>query len=402
MRKYIFNMDTATGGGASAMDGIDVADIRGDGTSKKLIDGSLCFIVGEVDGESKVYIARDVATPTANGDESILPIANSLGFEWQLTMHVDRSDGDMPSGYLVWSSDETVPAGFELYRRRNFVTDLLVTLAPWSGSFVWDTMVGLHADYLYMVDPGNAYACRYDLVLGGIDATIAQPPAAMSVTTSETVGTKIYIFDSANGVTRTYDMDTNLWGTAAVVPGNARNDLRSCVAGTKIYIGGGIEVVGSAFVRAIYEYDTVLDTYTYKADMPGVWESYGLAYNSDNSLVYIFTDSDPTDIVSFNPSTLVFDDTLSACPILLATITGSAHYNSTLGLCIGLDYYNTYGYDADTDTWAGNLPFNLFLWPGDYGTYYDIDSDTFYIVHEDSGMHLYRNKTIEVAKVRKI
>lgn len=391
MRKFFFNKTIATGGGATAMDGIDTVDVTGDGSNRKLVDGSVCFIIGEADGESKIYVARKVTTPTADTDKVILPVSNSEKFEWQLVLHADLFDGEPPTGYLIETQGATIPAGYDLYYRKSAISNLLTDLAPWVGTKALNAVMGTYQDYLYLIDGSvNNISARYDLVLGGDDQSVTNPPAAISEFTARNViGTKIYFFDSKNSVTRTFDMNGHTWGLKATLTGDARDKVVSCYDGSKVYLCGGYKVSDSSFVRAIYEYDPGLDTYTYKTDLPGTWEALDMVYNSDDGLIYILTEDAPTSIVSYNSSTNVFDETLADAPQDIGYSHHNTFYNSNYGLIVKLIHEKSFGYDYVTDTWGSDLPYKFDAF-SNTGAFFDTVAQVCYAALGPTTYELYR------------
>ncbi|NIT54924.1 MAG: hypothetical protein GWN00_01350 [Aliifodinibius sp.] len=392
MKKIIFNKDTATGGGATAMDGIDTSDYRGDSSYKELPEGSFCFVIGETPGESKIYVAKKAEkVPTPDGDRVIVPVDNDLQMEWHLILHATKEDGEMPAGYLGWS--DTVLPGYSFYHRGAHRYEVFDTLGGWGYSNPENPIMILHGDIMFFIDPVYATNTSYDVILGVEDNTVANPPASMDITGRVVYDSKIWVFDSDN-TPRTYDMDGDVWGTFTAIPGAERTNIMAANVGTdKSYIFGGYLVSDSSYTRIVYEYDHTSDLYTVKASLPGTWEAKGATYNPLDGKIYIVTDENPTGIVSYDPGTNTYDTTLASSSRQLDRLGYGylGHFDTYRGLVVNFGNQWAEGYDYITDTWNEDMPYDINLSMAYFpAVYYDTVNEIAYVYKQSGWADLYR------------
>lgn len=110
---------------------------------------------------------------------------------------------------------------------------------------------------------------------------------------SFTIGNKGYLCTGNNGFQYLndlweYDAALNTWTQKTSFPGDPRDEAVGFVIGTNAYVGTGQQfVVGpnssfTAVYSDFYEYNSLTDTWTAKASIPGTGRAYGVGISTSN------------------------------------------------------------------------------------------------------------------------
>lgn len=191
--------------------------------------------------------------------------------------------------------------------------------------------------------------------------------------TTFTIGNKAYFGTGNNGVDYLddfyeYDATTNTWLTKANFPGGPREEAVGFSIGNKGYIGTGqifILLPNSSFTQTyndFYEYDPATDSWTQKANLPGLERAYavgaslgnkgyvGLGGNNDQSGSF-------TDFYEYDPVSDTWT-TKASMPGSGLAESGILSTSSAFYIFGGINFPNFTGtsscrkYDPTTDTWT--------------------------------------------------
>lgn len=178
-----------------------------------------------------------------------------------------------------------------------------------------------------------------------------------------------------------YDPSTNSWTTLAPVPDNPCHTYCAQMCSDnnkKLYVWGGLDSNNNMF-KDLRIYDTSRNRWSTGPDIPGVVtgiHSASCIYDPIGGKIYIIGGCTGTGyspkIISYNPSTGLYDTTLQDMPHL--TQPGKAWFATGLisgkiycigggpGIPIGDDYTTSYEYTISTNQWTTKTPLPASRW----------------------------------------
>ncbi len=344
-------------GGADSLESIDHLDIFGDNRGIPVVPGDLCFVI-MTSNISYIYKAVAKSTPTTSGTLTIAMISGG-SIQWNRMVRADTTAViDVPSGTIVDTVDGTVPSGYDVtYKFAPYqVFDDFCTGGDASiTTSMSSCKMGMNSDSIYWIK--NTGQDFWRLGLDGVFEVLDNTPVASNYTKCLCAclsDDDIYMFQDNNAYK--FDTGTKSWSTmTANIPISlSANGNSACAAvGDKIYIFD--------WTGAVYEYDTVGDSYVLKTSPVDVYDGNGAAIVIGTKIHLLFRKVPSIITVHIYDTvantwdeTTVPDGSLYGCADMYTSVIYDSFrgYVAFLGTSSHSDAVRAFGYDTSTYVWS--------------------------------------------------